>query len=63
VQSDNLQFADRVRAAVVRAALEAYEDASIQGLCSEGAWEAAVSAMRRLDMDQVLAALPDGRDG
>ena len=43
-------LAEEVRAAVIRAALAAYEDASMQGLCADGAWEAAVSAMRRLDV-------------
>jgi quinol monooxygenase YgiN len=38
--------AESVRAACVEAALAAYEDASIRGVCHEGAWEAAVSALR-----------------
>lgn len=48
----------RVRGALIRAALEAYADASMQGLCAEGAWEAAVSAMRRLDLRLAVADLP-----
>jgi hypothetical protein len=51
-------LAERVRAAVVAAALAGYEDAAMQGLCAEGAWEAAVSAMRRLDLDAALAGRP-----
>jgi hypothetical protein len=38
--------AEKVRAAVIEAAIAGFEDASMQGLCCEGAWEAAVSAMR-----------------
>ncbi len=47
-------LAEAVRAACVKAALEAYEDAGIQGLCAEGRWEAAVSAIRDLDLSGVL---------
>jgi hypothetical protein len=42
--------AERVRRALVQCALEAYEDALARGLCAEGAWEAAVGAMRKLDL-------------
>ena len=42
--------AERVRAACLEAASRAYEDAGIRGLCAEGRWEAAVDAMRRLDL-------------
>jgi ribosomal protein L12E/L44/L45/RPP1/RPP2 len=42
-----------VRRALIDAAEAAYEDAGVQGLCAEGRWEAAVSAMRRLDLDAV----------
>jgi glutamate formiminotransferase/formiminotetrahydrofolate cyclodeaminase len=35
---------------MVDAALAAYEDAGLSGLCAEGRWEAAVDAMRRLDL-------------
>ena len=38
-----------LRAACVEAALLAYEDAGIRGLCAEGRWEAALAAMRHLD--------------
>ena len=41
-------MAERVRDACIRAALDAYEDAGVQGLCAEGRWEAAVAAMRRV---------------
>lgn len=44
-----------VRAACVQAALDAYETARMDGLCHEGAWEAAVSAMRMLDVDRIAA--------
>lgn len=47
--------AERVRAACIQAALEGYEAAAISGLCHEGAWEAAIDAMRMLDIDMLAA--------
>ena len=41
---------ESIRRALIEAARAAYEDAGIQGLCEEGRWEAAVSAMRALDL-------------
>jgi hypothetical protein len=55
VDPDSTAMTERIRAAVVAAGLAGYEDAAMQGLCADGAWEAAVSAMRRLDLDAVLA--------
>jgi hypothetical protein len=49
-------LAERVRAALVGEALAAYEDAAVQGLCCEGAWEVAVAAMRALDLRPAIAA-------
>jgi formiminotetrahydrofolate cyclodeaminase len=40
-----------VREACVDAAIDGYERASISGLCHEGAWEAAVSAIRMAALD------------
>lgn len=53
---DPLQLAAAVRNACVLAALEGYERAQIAGLCQEGAWEAAVDAMRMLDLTAILPA-------
>jgi hypothetical protein len=47
---DRKRLAERVRMACVEAALEGYEDAAQSGLCHEGAFEAAVSAIRKLDV-------------
>jgi hypothetical protein len=47
-------LANRVRQACLEAALQAYEDAGIQGLCAEGRWEAAVSALRTVDLAPLL---------
>lgn len=52
-QSD-LEIAERVREACLRAALDGYERAAISGLCAEGAWEAAIGAMRMIDLQTLL---------
>ena len=48
------QVLEQLRAALVQAAVSAYEDAGVRGLCAEGAWEAAVSAMRALDLSRAV---------
>ena len=54
MKTDAQNVAEQIRAALVGAALTAYEDAAIRGLCCEGAWEVAVDAMRSLDLSRVL---------
>jgi len=51
-----LRVAETVRRACVRAAQEGYADAAMSGLCAEGAAEAAVDAVRRLDVDALARA-------
>lgn len=46
-------LAERVREALVACALAAYDDAGVRGLCADGAWEAAVAAMRQLDLSEL----------
>ena len=53
-KSDEHSLAARVREACISAALEGYENASISGLCHEGAWEAAISAIRMVDLEEIL---------
>ncbi len=48
--------AERVRAALIEAARQAYEDAGVRGLCAEGRWEAALDAMSGLDLASVREA-------
>ena len=48
-----LPLAESIRRAIVAAGEAAYEDAGIQGLCAEGRWEAAVAAMRDVDLAAV----------
>lgn len=53
---------EATRQACIAAALAAYEDAGVLGLCAEGRWEAAISAMQSLDLRRV-AAPGDGSSG
>lgn len=53
--TDPLVVAEVVRKACIEAALAAYEGAGISGLCAEGRWEAAVSAMQSLDVRRLPA--------
>jgi hypothetical protein len=58
----SIVVAENVRAACLDAASLAYEDAGIRGLCAEGRWEAALTAIRQLDLARVLdvwAELPE----
>ena len=47
-------IAAAVRDACIAAALEAYEQAGMSGLCAEGRWENAVGAMQTLDLKLLL---------
>jgi len=55
VEQHTLQLAEAVRAACLAAALESYEDASMRGLCHEGAWECAIGAIRALNVRSLVA--------
>lgn len=57
--SERRAMAERVRAACVAAARDGYQDAAIAGLCGEGALEAALSAIERLDLATVLVYADD----
>ena len=48
--AEGVGVTDQIRGALIEGALAAFEDASVRGLCCEGAWEAAVSAMRQVDL-------------
>ena len=52
--SNEERLAEAVRAACIKAALEAYEDGGILGLCAEGRWEYAISAMQQLDVATII---------
>ena len=58
-QDTKRRIAEAVRQACLDAARAGYENAGISGLCEEGRWECAVDAIRALDLEAVIAALPD----
>jgi hypothetical protein len=56
-RDEQLRIAKAVQVACIEAALQAYEDAGLSGLCHEGRWECAVDAMRGLDLRALLPTL------
>lgn len=59
LMSDEQRLAEAVRVACIKAALEAYEEGGVLGLCAEGRWEYAISALRQLDVAVIAAARVD----
>lgn len=49
-----LEIAQKVKEACIRAAREGFSDASMSGLCSEGAMEAAICAIEKLDPAEII---------
>lgn len=47
---------ERLRERCIQAALDGYEDAGLSGLCGEGRWEAAISAIRRADLEDLASS-------
>jgi hypothetical protein len=52
--NDKTRLAEAIRTACLEAALRAYEDAGISGLCEEGRWECAVQAIQGLDLTALI---------
>ena len=50
-----LDIATATQKALIDAAIRAFEDAGISGLCAEGRWEAALGAMRSYDVLTVVS--------
>jgi hypothetical protein len=48
------RLAEAVRAACEQAAVSAYEDAGLRGLCEAGRWEAAVGALQSIDLRKLI---------
>ncbi|GAA3548538.1 hypothetical protein [Zobellella aerophila] len=47
------EFAEQVRRACLQAALTAYEEAGLLGLCQQGRFELAMDAIRALDLSRL----------
>lgn len=56
MKSENLSAdqAELIRSACIKAAQSGFTEASISGLCTEGAMEAAISAIQKLDLEYIL---------
>lgn len=54
ISSDERELAREVREACVDAAREGFKDASMRGLCAEGAMEAAIGAIEKLDLERFI---------
>ena len=52
-----VEIASAVREACLKVALDAYENAQMDGLCHEGAWEVAVGAIQALDVERVVRSI------
>jgi hypothetical protein len=63
IDEQRRRLAEAVREACIQAAAEGYESAALSGLCEEGALEAAVSAIRMLDLDVVIERTLDTTSG
>lgn len=48
------ELGEKIREACIKAAREGFMDASMSGLCTEGAMEIAISAMQSLDIEQLI---------
>ena len=55
------RLASAVRDSCFSAAITAYEDAKIDGLCHDGAWECALEAMRGQDFESIITQANNGR--
>ena len=49
------EVAERIRHALLDAAVQAYDEAGLRGLCAEGRWEAAIGALRSANLESILA--------
>lgn len=52
--TQHFELAEKVREECIKAAREGFTDASMSGLCTEGAMEAAISAIQKLDMEGIV---------
>jgi hypothetical protein len=51
------KVAEDLRNYFIKTAIEKYEDASIAGLCAAGAWEAAIDAVRTMNLKKILSEM------
>jgi len=56
------RLAKLIRDACIQAASTSFEDARMDGLCCDGAWEAAVEAMRTIDVEKIADQFQDSKE-
>lgn len=54
-----LNIAETVKSACIEAARDGFRDASMSGLCTEGAMEAAISAIQKLNVEEIVKKQPE----
>ena len=60
-ETEARQLAETIRTACIRAALDAYEEGGVLGLCAEGRWEYAISTLQQLDLDMLIECNSESR--
>ncbi|WP_069133502.1 acetyltransferase [Rhodohalobacter halophilus] len=53
-EQEKMELAERIKKECIKAAKEGFREASMSGLCTEGAMEAAVSAIQNLNLGKLL---------
>ncbi|HKL17496.1 MAG TPA: hypothetical protein VJ905_00945 [Halalkalibaculum sp.] len=53
-EEEDLKIAEEVREACLKAAGEGFREASLSGLCAEGAIEAALGSIQSIDLKELI---------
>jgi hypothetical protein len=53
-ENKQIELAEKIRKACIKAARDGFTDASMSGLCTEGAMEAAISSIQKLDLERLI---------
>ena len=55
-------LAEEIRTKCIEAAKDGFKEASMSGLCADGAMEAAISAMQSIDLDRLIKETEPSED-
>lgn len=50
----DMDIAEKVRTACIKAAQDSFQEAAMSGLCMEGAIEAAIGSIQSLDLEKII---------
>lgn len=53
-ENKKIELAEKIQKACIEAARQGFKDASMSGLCTEGAMEVAISSMQKLDLVKLI---------